>query len=126
MNLFLIKTALAAGLVPCSGTDCTEANFYELIVNVIEFAIKFLAFPLVVLFFLIGGFILLTSGGSPTRVEQGKKAITGAVVGLVIVLTSVVVIHTFFTVFVKEEVCKSTLGKGGFWTVECKNVTEPQ
>ena len=56
--------------------------------------------------------------------EQGKKAITGAVIGLVIVLTSVVVIHTFFTFFVDKKVCESKLGKGGLWTVECKGVVE--
>ena len=121
----LIKVALAAPpLVPCEGVDCGREDLYQLIINMIDFAITYLAFPLVVLFFLIGGFLLLTSGGSPNRIEQGKKAITGAVIGLVIVLTSVVVIHTFFTFFVKPEVCKSTLGKGGLWTVECKGVVK--
>jgi len=123
---FLIKTALAqAPLVPsCEGVSCGKEDLYQLIMNVINFAITYLAFPLVVLFFLIGGFLLLTSGGSPNRVEQGKKAITGAVVGLVIVLTSVVVIHTFFTFFVKPEVCESTLGKGGLWSVKCPGAIE--
>lgn len=120
----LIKTALAQGIVPCEGVDCGKEDLYQLIMNVIDFAITYLAFPLVVLFFLIGGFFLLTSGGSPNRIEQGKKAITGAVIGLVIVLTSVVVIHTFFEVFVKPEVCDSTLGKGGLWSVKCPGVTE--
>ena len=119
LNFIGVKIALAQGLVPCGGVDCTEQDLYQLIVNVVEFAIKYLAFPLVVIFFLWGGFLLLTSGGSPNRVEQGKKAITGAIVGLVIVLTSVVVIHTFFTVFVDEGVCKSSLGEGGFWSVKC-------
>lgn len=127
MTEFLVKTALAAGLVPCEGINCGETDFYQLIMNVIEFAIKYLAFPLVVLFFLWGGFLLLTSGGSPNRVEQGKKAIMGAVIGLVIVLSSVVVIHTFFTFFVDKKVCESKLGlaaEGGLWTVQCKNVVE--
>lgn len=105
MTGFLIKIALAQGLVHCGNpgqSPCeTSEQFYQLIVNVIEFAIKYLAFPLVVLFFLIGGFLLLTSGGSPGRIEQGKKAITGAIIGLVIVLTSVVVINTFIATFTK-------------------------
>ena len=125
INEFLVKMALAQeGLVPCEGVNCTEQDFYDLIVNVIEFAIQYLAFPLVVLFFLWGGFLFVTSGGSTTRIEQGKKAITGAVIGLVIVLSSVVIIHTFFKFFVDETVCKSTLDP--FWTVECKkeNVIE--
>src|SRR3989344_6596358 len=113
LNFIGVKIALAQGLVPCEGVNCTEQDLYQLIINVINFMIDFLAFPLVVLFFLIGGFLLLTSGGSPNRIEQGKKAITGAVIGLVIVLTAVVVIHTFFTFFVDKKVCESKLGKGG-------------
>ena len=127
----LVKAALAQEpLVPkCPGgvTKCGEEQLLQLGINVIDFMIKFLAFPLVVLFFLIGGFLLLTSGGSPNRIEQGKRAITGAVVGLVIVLTSVVVIHTFFTFFVDKDVCESKLGtaaEGGLWSVECKGAVE--
>ncbi|MBI3089003.1 MAG: hypothetical protein HYY99_01975 [Candidatus Colwellbacteria bacterium] len=111
MTEFFVKTALAAGLVPdCGGIDpitgqpqpqCTENDFIALIVKVINFAIHDIAFPLVVLFFLIGGFLLLTSGGSPNRIEQGKKAMTGAVIGLVIVLTSVVLINTLIATFTK-------------------------
>lgn len=122
MTGFLVKTALAAGLVPCEGINCGEADFYQLIVNVIEFAIKYLAFPLVVLFFLWGGFLLVTSGGSPNRVEQGKKAITGAVIGLVIVLTSVVVVNTFIATFTKCN--RDASGHYDFSkisTIECPN-----
>src|SRR3989344_2940087 len=108
LNFIGVKIALAQGLVPnCAPAECGEEQLLQLGVNVINFMIHFLAFPLVIIFFLWGGFLLLTSGGSPNRVEQGKKAITGAIIGLVIVLTSVVVIHTFFTVFVDEEVCES-------------------
>lgn len=118
---FFIKTALAAGLVPCEGVNCDQADFYELIVRVINFAIQKLAFPLVVLFFLIGGFILLTSGGSPTRVEQGKKAITGAIVGLVIVLTSVVVINTLIVTFTKCEFPENK-GKIAVGLISCPGI----
>lgn len=105
MTGFLVKIASAQGLVPCQGVDCTEENLYELIVNIINFMIQWLAFPLVVIFFLWGGFLFLTSGGSPTRIEQGKKAITGAIIGLVIVLTSVVVINTILQFLIDPEVC---------------------
>lgn len=108
----LIKSASAAGLVPCGGTGepaCGQAQLYELIRRVINFGIQDLAFPLVVLFFLIGGVILLTSSGNPTRIEQGKKAITGAVIGLVIVLTSVVLINTLIVTFTK---CNFPANKG--------------
>ena len=110
INEFFIKIALAQDpLVPsCPGgdvTQCGEAELLQLGVNIINFMIQWLAFPLVIIFFLWGGFLLLTSSGSPTRIEQGKKAITGAVVGLVIVLTSVVVINTVLQFLIDPEVC---------------------
>ena len=111
LNFIGVKIALAQGLVPCEGVNCTEQDLYQLIINVINFMIDFLAFPLVVIFFLWGGFLLLTSGGSPNRIEQGKKAITGAIIGLVIVLTSVVVINVFLLTFTDCEVNLSQIGR---------------
>lgn len=108
MTEFLVKTALAQNpLVPqCDPTtSCGEDKLLELGINIIQFMIN-IALVLVVLFFLWGGFLLLTSGGSPNRVEQGKKAITGAVIGLVIILTSVVVINTVLVFLVDPEVCQ--------------------
>lgn len=102
-----IKLALAQqeGLVPCRGIDCVENDLLKLGINIIQFMID-IALILGVLFFLIGGFLLLISGGSPNRIEQGKKAITGAIIGLVIVLTSVVVINTILIFLVDPKVCK--------------------
>ncbi len=103
---FLVKIASAQSpLVPCSGVDCGEADLYQLIINIINFMIQWLAFPLVILFFLIGGFLLLISGGSPNRIDQGKRAITGAIIGLVIVLTSVVVINAVLQFLIDPGVC---------------------
>lgn len=116
MKELLVKIALAQDplVPPCPGGDvtkCGEDQLLELGINIINFMIHFLAFPLVVLFFLWGGFLLLTSGGSPNRIEQGKKAITGAVIGLVIVLTSVVVINVILGEIVDPEVCTIDSGK---------------
>lgn len=122
LNFIGVKIALAQGngLVPnCDPTECGEEQLLQLGVSVINFMIDFLAFPLVVIFFLWGGFLLLTSGGSPDRIERGKKAITGAVIGLVIVLTSVVVINVFLDTFTNCEVNLSQIGK-----VNCPGVTD--
>ncbi len=44
-----------------------------------------------------GGFLMVTSGGSPDRLKQGKKSITYAMVGLAIVLLSVLTVQTVFS-----------------------------
>ena len=45
-----------------------------------------------------GGFLLVTSGGNPDRVEQGKKAIYAAVVGLIIVICAYVIVYFAVTI----------------------------
>ncbi len=40
------------------------------------------------IYLLFGGFTLLTSGGNPDKVEAGKKTITNAVIGFIIIFTA--------------------------------------
>lgn len=77
---------------------CDTAKLYELGANIINFMIG-LAFLLGVIYFLWGGFTLLTSAGSEKRIESGRKAMTAAVVGIVIVLIAWLAINTFITFF---------------------------
>jgi len=91
-------TGFFAQLVPCSGIDCNAKDLQQLVVNVINFLITTSAI-IAVLFIIWGGFLLLTSGGSPERISSGKKAITAAIIGFVIVLVAWVAINTFITVF---------------------------
>ncbi len=97
MNYFL-KVVEAAGLVPCEGTKCTKEDLLQLGANVFNFMID-AAFILAALFIMIGGAMMLVSGGSPNTLARGKKTITAAVVGLVIVLTAWVLVNTLITSF---------------------------
>lgn len=64
-------------------------NFFTGIVN---WALVFAG--VVALFFLIwGGIRLIMSGGEKTSVEEGKKTITFAIIGLIIVLLSFFVVR---------------------------------
>lgn len=47
--------------------------------------------------FIIGGFMFLISGGNKERIERGKSAIIGSVIGLVIVFASYLIIDTIMT-----------------------------
>ncbi len=46
--------------------------------------------------FIYGGFIWMLSGGSPERIEKGKKILVWAVIGIVIILTSYVIVNFIF------------------------------
>lgn len=52
---------------------------------------------LALLFFIYGGFMFLISAGSSERVQKAKQIIIGAVIGVVIVLTSFLIINFIIT-----------------------------
>jgi len=91
-------TGFFAQLVPGCTVDCTAEDLQQLVVNVIRFLME-ISLVIATLFILWGGFLLLTSGGSPERISSGKKAITAAIIGLVIVLVAFIAINTFITIF---------------------------
>lgn len=85
---------------PTDPTVCNAEDLYTLAVNVIVF-LRNTSILIVVLFIMWGGFLMLTSSGSPDRLSQGKKAITAAIIGLVIVITAFFVVNLFITEFTK-------------------------
>ena len=94
-------TGFFAGLVPgCDPVKCTTDDLLKLVVNVINFLIT-ISLVVATLFLVWGGFVFLTSGGSPERISSGKKTITAAIIGIVIVLASVFLINVFLTTFTK-------------------------
>lgn len=85
----------------CCG-DCTLNNFLLLGVNVADILLKGLA-VWALLFFVIGGIIWITSGGSAERVKKGKNVISGAVIGLVIVLFAFMLVRVAMEALGTEE-----------------------
>lgn len=89
--------ANAGGLVPCGGPGeklCELCDFFKLGKNIINFLLEDVALPVATVMFAAGGVMLAISGGSPKRQELGKKILTSAVVGLIIVLASWLIINT--------------------------------
>lgn len=74
------------GSAPASGIGPSPKPAAQCVVDVIITALWVIIVPLVGLMIIIGGFFLVTSGGNPERVETGKKTITYAIVGFVVVV----------------------------------------
>ena len=107
--LFLLISSLtpvlanAAGLVPC-GDDvnkngkldenekCKIESFFEMLGNIFNFIVKFIATPLAVLMLTIGGIMILISAGNPNLAGTGKKILWVSVIGLVLVFGSWLII----------------------------------
>jgi len=92
--LVTLNVANAAGLVPCSGSDCTICSLFVGVKNIVNFLTVDIAMPLAVVILIYGGVMLLTSGESETRREKGKKALWHAVWGLLIVFAAWLIIDT--------------------------------
>lgn len=72
-------------------TKTTSAR--ELIQTVVNFALSFLGLIATVVI-IYGGVLYVTSRGDTTKTEEGKKAITYAVIGIVIILGSFALVNT--------------------------------
>ncbi|OGY62477.1 MAG: hypothetical protein A3G58_01460 [Candidatus Colwellbacteria bacterium RIFCSPLOWO2_12_FULL_46_17] len=94
--MFKLAKRYFARIVPeCDPTTTCDVNaFTQLIVNIIQFLID-IALIVAVISIMWGGFLMLTSGGNSTRISNGKKAITAAVIGIVIVTLSAFLIGVF-------------------------------
>ena len=101
--LFLVNAVLANGILPGDATkaktgDYTLNDFVKLFVNVAKWILG-ISGSLALLAFIYGGVMFLVSGGNNERVARAKQIIIGAVIGLIIVLTSFIIIGFIFTAF---------------------------
>ena len=111
-----IPTILAGPLTVCigmsGGTLPACSNLCDLvaqIANIIYYMIAVVIWIVVPILVAVGGIMIMLGGANPGMIETGKKTITGAVWGLVIVLCAWLIVFTFVGAF-------GNLGKyiGGF------------
>ncbi len=76
------------------GQICGLCDAVKVTSNVITFLATDIAIPIVVLAIIYGGFLMLTAAGSDERFNSGKKALTSAIIGLVIVVASWSIVNT--------------------------------
>ncbi|OGZ20339.1 MAG: hypothetical protein A2654_00265 [Candidatus Nealsonbacteria bacterium RIFCSPHIGHO2_01_FULL_43_31] len=93
--LFLAAAqAQAAGLVPCGGAgeeSCSFCDFFKLISNVFNLAIK-IAITIATLMLVIGGGMLLFAGADPGMLTKAKSLIKSTVIGLIVIFTAFMVV----------------------------------
>ncbi|MEK7634673.1 MAG: pilin [Patescibacteria group bacterium] len=90
----------AAGLVSCSGVNCTFCDLLKTSSNVFDFAVK-IVMSLVVIMIIYGGFVIMTAGDSVDKVAQGRKIIQSSIIGVVIVLGAWLIISQVLAAIAK-------------------------
>lgn len=102
------------GLVPCSGDSCNFCEIVKLGNEIITTLIS-LAFVFFGILFIYSGLQLVLSGGNTSKLEDAKKKLTNALIGLIIIFAAWLVVDTLL---------KATLSGGqtefGPWSqIEC-------
>jgi len=95
-SLVLVPFFANAAIVPCgaAGDPCNFCDLFTLVNNIVNFFVKDLAFPLAIVALLYGSVMWITAGGDPGKVEKGRKAITYAIYGIVIVFAAWLIVDT--------------------------------
>jgi hypothetical protein len=82
----------------CSGIACSAwglCGIVQVILNVISFGISIAFFAVLPIFLTWGGVVILTSQGNPGKLGEGKKILTGTLVGALITLGGYLIVKTF-------------------------------
>ncbi len=75
-------------------------DFRKLLVNIINWLLGFAAVAATAII-IVGGYNWLASGGNSERIENGKKIITGGIIGLVMIILAAVLVNTIIAVLGK-------------------------
>lgn len=90
----------SAGTGTCNVVGyCTFCHSIVVVRNIINILVKF-SVALAVAFLVWGALKIVISAGRPQVIQEGRKAITSAVVGLIIVLGAWVIINTLLSFIV--------------------------
>jgi len=88
------------GLITCDGVivPCTFEKLLIMVNKVIRFLIFVIGVPIVTLSFAYAGFVLLTSGGNPSKKDEAKGIIKNATIGLIILLAAWLIVRTVLVI----------------------------
>lgn len=120
---FIPNTSLAqSGLVPC-GTDkepitpvlnpdgtstgetggeiinpCGFNHFFELVNNVVDFLLFYLAIPIAAIIFAFAGIKLVFSGGNASQMQKAKSTMIDVAIGLALAAGAWLIVHTILNI----------------------------
>ena len=129
ISYFIILVSLpflvsAAGLLPCTGLSCNYCSLFQLIKNVLDFAMTYILFPVATVMVIYGGFTILVARDNAGLVKKGRDIIAAAVIGIVIALISWTIINTIFNVIVNGN-SWTAAGLAPWNTLDCTKAYKP-
>lgn len=96
----------------CCG-DCDVSRFLALGIKIAQWILG-LSGSAALVIIVYGGFLWILSGGDPGRIDKGKKALTGAVIGVIIVLTAWLIINFILGILVQNKSMRDAIKDGDY------------
>lgn len=100
ITIFQFVPAFAQGLIspgdsPTKISEATggQGSARQLVLTILNFFLGFLGL-LAVIMIIYGGVLYISAGGEQTKIDNGKKIIMYAIVGIVIILLSFAIVNT--------------------------------
>ncbi len=82
---------------------CTKCDLFLLLNNIMDFFMMGVMPPVAVLFFMMAGFLIMTSAGNSGKVEQGKKILKGTAYSVAVILGAWLVVNTILNSLVESK-----------------------
>ncbi|MBX4201227.1 hypothetical protein KW786_03875 [Candidatus Parcubacteria bacterium] len=76
---------------------CEFGHIFIMMKNIFDFAVFKITIPLAAFFVVVGGILLLVSGGNPGLADRGKAILKSAAIALLLVFGSWLIINTVLT-----------------------------
>lgn len=95
----LVKPAYAVDLSIPQYNPLARVSSVGVLMNVVGPIAMGIGGFICLMFLLWGGFLYLTSGGEPEKVQQGKRTLTYAIIGLIVMVCSVLFVNIITYVF---------------------------
>ncbi len=92
--------------IDCAGTnpaDCTINSFIQTAINILQWILAVMSVAAFA-YFIYGGFVFLTSGGSSQRVEKGKNILVNTVIGIILILSAFTIIRVIGDILLQKNI----------------------
>ena len=100
-----LKPEYAAGIEVKGGTRVSEVN---LIMQLLAGSLIYLAGPIAVFMIALGGLRYVMSRGDQTQMEEAKKTLTFAIIGLVVIVLSYAIISNIIRIAIQPDLGVAT------------------
>ena len=91
------------GLVPCAAGECDFCDLLTMLQNILNFTTKYVLVTGAIIFLMVGGFNMITSGGDARKYKKGWDIIKATLIGIVITFSAWFLVNTVLNILAVKE-----------------------